>query len=241
MRLFRSSLSDYYDRGMREYPAAIRLGFSLAILILWVFSKLMWRWRVERADLLKPSEATGSVIICNHTSMAEVVVIVAHITMTGRRVRPIMKSEFCSNKLVEWAFSRCGAIPVERGKADMKALRRAAHALQRGEDVLIFPEGTRIRTDDQPVEVHGGFSIIAQMGKAPVVPMAVCGFCDITPNGHRLMRPVRCWLRAGSPVSLREAPQDLRRSQRTQWVEDRAIGTMYELRDQLRAEHPGRR
>ena len=50
-------------------------------------------------------------------------------------------------------------------------------------------EGTRIRTDDQPVEVHGGFALIASMAKADIVPIAVCGFRDITPQGHHLMRP----------------------------------------------------
>lgn len=241
MKLLKSSLTDYYDNGMHEYPGLIRFLFAIVIGILWVFSKVMWRWNVEDKELLKPKGDVGSVIICNHTSMAEVVVIVVHITMSGRRVRPIMKSEFCKNKFVEWAFSRCGAIPIERGKADMKALRRAAHALQRGEDILIFPEGTRIRSDDQPVEVHGGFTIIAQMGKAPVVPMAVCGFCDITPLGHHIMRPVKCWLRVGQALTLDEAPKDLKRSQRSQWVEDHAIERMYALRDALRAEHPGRR
>ena len=71
---------------------------------------------------------------------------------------------------MRWAFSRVGGIPVERGTADMKCLRAAQHALQRGEDVLIFPEGTRIRSREIKPEVHGGFALIAQMGKAPVNP-----------------------------------------------------------------------
>ena len=122
----------------------------------------------------------------------------------------------------------------------MSALRAAQHALQRGEDVLIFPEGTRIRTDDQPVEVHGGFALIAQMGKAPVAPMAVCGFRDITPAGKKLMRPKKCWLRAGDKVSFADAPEGLKRRERTQWVEDEAVRRMYAIRDELRREHPGR-
>lgn len=122
----------------------------------------------------------------------------------------------------------------------MSALRAAQHALQRGEDVLIFPEGTRVRADDQPVEVHGGFALIAQMGKAPVSPMAVCGFRDITPAGKKLMRPKKCWMRAGDSVSLSDAPEGLKRRERTQWVEDESIRRMYELRDALRSEHPGR-
>ncbi|MFR7670558.1 MAG: hypothetical protein ACLU0O_07630 [Collinsella sp.] len=47
----------------------------------------------------------------------------------GRRIRPIFKSEFAKSKIVRWAFSRVGGIPVERGTADMKCLRAAQHAL----------------------------------------------------------------------------------------------------------------
>lgn len=241
MQLFKCKHDDYYDHGMMEYPLPVRIFYYVIIGILYVFSKVMWRWKVEDAEKLIARGKTGSVIICNHTSMAEVVVIVVHIVTTHRRVRPIFKSEFSKNAIVEWFFSRVGAIPVARGTADMKAVRRAQHALQRGEDILIFPEGTRIRTDDQPVTVHGGFALMAQMGKADIAPMAVCGFCDVTPNGKHLMRPVTCWLRAGDPVGFADAPDTLKRKERLKWVEDEAVRRMYAVRDELRREHPGRR
>lgn len=234
---------DYCEHGMREFPLASRALMWFVIWVLFIFSKLMWRWRFDnpRGILPREGQKTGSVVICNHTSMAEVVAIVSHMWISGRRVRPIAKSEFFKNGVVSWAFARAGAIPVDRGSADVKALRRAQHALARGEDVLIFPEGTRVRTDDQPVEVHGGFALMAQMAKAPIAPMAVCGFRDITPAGSHLMRPLTCWMRAGEPVSVDDAPAGLKRRERTQWVEDEAVRRMYALRDALRAEHPGRR
>lgn len=231
----------YYDRGMRENPPAIRALYLVIIGILFAFSKIYWRWRVERADELLPTGDTGSVIISNHTSMGEVVATVCHIVHSGRRVRPIMKSEFNKNPIVKWFFARVGGIPVDRGTSDMKALRRAQHALQRGEDVLIYPEGTRIRTDDQPVEIHGGFALIAQMAKAPVVPLAVCGFRDVTPPGKHIMRPVKTWIRCGERLSLDDAPAELKRRERLQWLEDESVRRMYEVRDALREEHPGRR
>ncbi|WP_302153250.1 lysophospholipid acyltransferase family protein [uncultured Enorma sp.] len=231
----------YYDRGMRENPPAIRALYLVIIGILFAFSKVYWRWRVERAEELLPTGDTGSVIISNHTSMGEVVATVCHIVRTGRRVRPIMKSEFNKNPIVKWFFARVGGIPVDRGTSDMKALRRAQHALQRGEDVLVYPEGTRIRSDDQPVEIHGGFALIAQMAKAPVVPLAVCGFRDVTPPGAHIMRPVKTWIRCGERLSLSDAPAELKRRERLQWLEDESVRRMYEVRDALREEHPGRR
>lgn len=240
MRLFSATADEYYAHATWEYPLPIRAVFRFVALVLLVFSRVMWRARLEGAHALTASGSTGSVIICNHTSMAEVVAIWSSLRCAGRSPRPIAKSEFYQNSLVAWAFSRAGAIPVARGTADLKTVRAAQHALQRGEDILIFPEGTRVRTDDQPVTIHGGFALMASMGKAPVVPMAVCGFRDVTPAGKHLMRPVRCWMRAGEAVSAADAPSGLKRGERLQWVEDEAVRRMYALRDELRAEHPGR-
>ncbi len=241
MKFFASSTEDYYDNGMRDYPVAVRAGYAVILVILYAFCKVMWRCDFDKIELIADRrDDTGTVIISNHTSMAEVVAIVTYLWRRGRLVRPIFKSEFNKTGIVRWFFARVGGIPVDRGTADMKSLRRASHALGRGEDILIFPEGTRIRTDDQPVEVHGGFAIIAQMGKAPVVPMAVCGFRDITPKGKHLMRPVKCWMRVGEALTTDDAPRELKRRERTQWVEDESLRRMYALRDKLRDEHPGR-
>ena len=231
-----------YDLGMRSFPWPSRVLITVVVGILWVFSKLMWRWRMEDAAKLAPAPGatTGTVIICNHTSMAEVVAIYCHLFCAGRRVRPIAKSEFFKNGLISWAFARAGAIPVDRGSADVRALRCAQHALKRGEDVLIFPEGTRVRTDDQKVTVHGGYALMAQMAKAPIAPMAVCGWRDITPKGHHLMRPLTCWMRAGDQLSLSDAPSDLKRKERLAWLEHEGMARVYAIRDELRREHPGR-
>lgn len=241
MRLFKQTPDDYYDAAWTDFPVLIRAVIAVVMAILWVFSKLMWRWRIEDENLLlERPDGKGSVIICNHSSMAEVVAIEAALFFRGRRVRPIFKSEFAKTKIVSWAFSRAGGIPVERGTADMKCLRRAQHALQRGEDVLIFPEGTRIRTRGARPEVHGGFALIAQMGKASVSPLAVCGWTDITPKGKHLMRPRTCWIRAGKSLSLADAPEGLKRKEKLAWFEKESMGRVYAMHDALLAEHPGR-
>ena len=224
MRLFKQTPEDYYNAPYAEFPALIRGTVVVVMAILWAFSKLMWRWKVEDADLLfERQEGRGSVVICNHTSMAELLAVETALFFGGRRIRPIFKSEFAKSKIVRWAFSRVGGIPVERG-----------------EDVLIFPEGTRIRSREIKPEVHGGFALIAQMGKAPVNPLAICGWSDITPAGKKLMRPKKCWIRAGKAVSLSDAPAGLKRTERLAWFESEAMNRVYAMRDELCAEHPGR-
>ena len=177
MRLFKQTPEDYYNAPYAEFPALIRGTVFVVMAILWAFSKLMWRWKVEDADLLfERQEGRGSVVICNHTSMAELLAVETALFFGGRRIRPIFKSEFAKSKIVRWAFSRVGGIPVERGTADMKCLRAAQHALQRGEDVLIFPEGTRIRSREIKPEVHG--TIRCAHGLMPIPVPAVVNLCQ---------------------------------------------------------------
>ena len=150
MRLFKQTPEDYYNAPYDEFPALIRGAVAVVMGILWVFSKLMWRWKVEDSDLLfERQEGRGSVVICNHTSMAEFAGRGDGVVLWRPRIRAIFKSEFAKTKIVRWAFSRVGGIPVERGTADMKCLRAAQHALQRGEDVLIFPEHAHPLARDQ--------------------------------------------------------------------------------------------
>lgn len=133
MKLFHSTYDEYYDAGVGEFPLPIRCVRNVALAIVWAFALCMWRARMEdERYMLERSDGKGTVIICNHTSMAEVVSICTYLRRRGRIFRPIFKSEFGSHRIVEWVFSRAGGIPVERGTADMKSLRRAQHALQRG-------------------------------------------------------------------------------------------------------------
>ena len=183
MRLFKQTPEDYYNAPYAEFPALIRGTVVVVMAILWAFSRLMWRWKVEDADLLfERQEGRGSVVICNHTSMAELLAVETALFFGGRRIRPIFKSEFAKSKIVRWAFSRVGGIPVERGTADMKCLRAAQHALQRGEDVLIFPEGTRSKHGNLHKAAAGG-GLLAAMSGAPVVPACIVGTDRIMQKG----------------------------------------------------------
>ena len=89
--------------------------------------------------------------------------------------------------------------------------------------------------------VHGGFAVIANMGKATISPMAVCGFRDLTPKGSKITKPLKCWMKAGEKLSFDDAPNDLKRKEKSTWIENEAVKRMYALRDELQAEHPGRK
>ena len=230
MRAFAgNTFDDYYDHALADHPLPGRLLIGAVVRILWLVTKLLWPWRIERAELLL-NDARGRVVIMNHESMLDPVAVVVTMWLAHVPVRIVYKSEFDKILPATWLFSRAGGFPVARGTADMKVVRRAKAMLSRGECVLIYPEGTRVR-DDADQQAHGGYAIMAQLAHAPVQPVAIIGARRL-----RFRRPV--YMRVGEPVEWSELPPGSRKEQLAE-MERVGMGRVYELRDELRAEHPG--
>lgn len=241
MRPFHNTWNDYYDHGMAEFPLPSRMAYSAACAIVYGFTRLYWPWRFEDLEPLMEdlkARPEGTVVVMNHVSMVEPVICVVMFWRHGLRIRPVFKKEFNKNDLTRWVFTRVGGIPVDRGTADLKAVRRSKRAIQRGESVLIYPEGTRVRNDDATAEIHGGFALIARMAKTDVTPMAVVGARDVTPEGKRLPRPHRVFFKVGRPLKFGSLGVKGRREQ-LDAMERRAMDRVWELRAELRREHPG--
>jgi len=243
MRAFAgNSFDDYYDHAMRDYPWTAKALLGFLVGVVGAATKVLWPWRIEGAERLWDASAEGGkgrVIVMNHVSMLDPVVVYVSEWVHGRRVRCVYKSEFDKVKVATWLFARAGAVPVRRGTADIKVVRRAQRALERGEDVLIFPEGTRVKADDEEVELHGGFALMAQLAKARVLPVAIVGARDITTRTRKVPHFHRVFLKAGAPIGFDEIGAKGRKRQAAE-MERVAMERVYALRAELRAEHPGK-
>lgn len=115
----------------------------------------------------------GPVIIAaNHRSFLDPFVISA---MVWRPLYFVAKKElFERNRLQTWVLNSLGAFPVDRGNSDADAMGSARHILERGDAVVIFPEGTRIRPGGLGRPRRGVGRLALETG-APVVPVAVIG------------------------------------------------------------------
>lgn len=233
-----NTYDDYIDRSMDDHPLPARIFMAVVVCVVGGFTKVFWPWEWENADEL--FDEGGRMIIMNHVSMLDPICVVVSGYVRGITVRPIYKSEFNKIPIAPWFASRVGGIPVERGTADMKAVKRAKAALMRGEDVIIFPEGTRIKSDDEPVDIHGGFSLMAQLAKAPVQPTAIVGARDICPRGQRFPKLFqRVFLKASEPITFESLGVRGKRQQVAE-MERVSMEKVYQLRDALRAAHPGK-
>ena len=84
-------------------------------------------------------------------------------------VRFMAKKELFENKLMARIMNGFGAISVDRSRADVTSIKRAVAALEAGEPVGIFPEGTRSDGNEMG-QIHAGAVWIALKSGAPIVP-----------------------------------------------------------------------
>ena len=105
---------------------------------------------------------------------------------------------------------------IDRGNREraVASLTRAAERVRAGENVIIFPEGTRSDSSLLGEFKSGGFHLAIQSG-VPVIPVSVSGSHRITPKRSLRIEPGRIHVHYGKPIPTRrmgiEARDELKR------------------------------
>jgi 1-acyl-sn-glycerol-3-phosphate acyltransferase len=121
----------------------------------------------------------------------------------------LYKAEIDRIPVLARAFRMGGFIPIDRRnkEAALRAIETGAASLRAGNSFLIFPEGTRSRTDELLSFKKGGF-IMAIKAQAPIVPVAIQGGRAAMRRGSRVIWPVTVNIQVGEPIET--AGLDLR-------------------------------
>jgi 1-acyl-sn-glycerol-3-phosphate acyltransferase len=118
----------------------------------------------------------GGLFCANHTGYADPLCLMFALGSRDQ-VRPMAKAELLRIPVLGWLLKKVGVFGVERGKADVTAVKTAMRYLKSGENVLMFPEGTRIKDG---VDKHGnqgeakaGAVMLSSRTGAPLVPVYI--------------------------------------------------------------------
>lgn len=114
----------------------------------------------------------GPAVICpNHSTAGDPFYVVFAF---GYRwpMRAMAKVEIMRVPFIGWILSKAGVFGVDRGTTDVKAVRTAMKFLKEGDKLLMFPEGTRVRGNED-VEAKVGAALFATRTGVPLLPVYI--------------------------------------------------------------------
>jgi len=144
--------------------------YSFAKVVVKSVFSLLYRRKVYGHDNI-PKEG-GLIIAVNHRSNWDVIfaglAIKRHLHFLAKK--ELFEKNIGLTKLV----TSLNAFPLNRGTADLKAMKWTISILKQGKVLLLFPEGTRV-SEGESVDAKAGIAMFAIKAKVPIVPAAITG------------------------------------------------------------------
>jgi len=159
--------------------AAIAL-FIFKLVPEFVMRLLVWLlihtvYRVKKIDLEKIPDNSAAVLVCNHVSFVDALILIGSIR---RPIRFVMYYKIFQLPVLSFIFKTANAIPIAGAKEKPKLMQQAFdeihQALQNDELVCIFPEG-KITDSGEMNAFKPGVLKILERDPVPTVPLALRG------------------------------------------------------------------
>jgi 1-acyl-sn-glycerol-3-phosphate acyltransferase len=156
-----------------------------------------WKFGVHGTPV-RPAPRT--VVVSNHESNADPFLI----SLLPWEMKWLSKASVFKVPVVGWSMWMAGDIPVHRGEkgSAQAAMAACARWLDKGMPVIIFPEGTRSKTEELLPFKDGAFRLAIETG-ADVLPIAVSGTRQALPKHSWRFATSRALVTVGTPISTR--------------------------------------
>jgi 1-acyl-sn-glycerol-3-phosphate acyltransferase len=220
-----------------------RLGFWYRLVVNGARPLLRVSTTREWTELDRIPQAGGVIVAANHISYVDPFTLGLFVLEAGRIPKYLAKSSLFENPLTKRIFIGANQIPVYRGTADAaKALSAAAEAVDNGECLLIYPEGSATRDPDcWPMKARTGVARLALMTGAPVVPVAQWGPQKLWRYKAKFPHPFprkKVQILAGPPVDLSKYAGQPPTAEVLREVTDVVMAAITELLIELRGGQP---
>lgn len=172
------------------YPGVIWSRIALAIFLCPV--------RIENKEFAKDLEK--AIIMPNHQSALDIFLVYGYL---GIPFRFMLKESLQKIPLIGEFCKIAGFVFVNESNIDSvkKSMADSKKILERGDSLLIFPEGHRTKTGELMPLKRGGFRLAYSL-RAQILPIALSYSFEALPHGHRIPRPHRLKMKILPPLDL---------------------------------------
>lgn len=191
------------------------IAFALAIK---PFMALFIGLRVRGREHLATSEPF--VLIANHSSHLDTISLLSLFPLNRlRRIRPVAAADYFERNRFVSVFTKTlfNILPIARKNitTENNPLRRMREAIEAGDSLIIFPEGTR-GSGEQIGEFRSGVAhLIEKMPDVPVIPAYLVNMGRSLPKGEFIPVPFFCEIRIGPPRLYSGSRQDITKALET--------------------------
>lgn len=158
-----------------------------------------------------PPKAEQRIYFANHQSHADLVLIWAALPQELRSItRPIAAKDYWTgSRFKRWITTEVfNAVYVERErKGEEDPLQPLINALESGDSLILFPEGTRGFAEDPQPFKSGIYNLARRFPDVVLVPAWIHNVQRVMPKGEVVPVPVLCSVTFGEPIRL-EADED---------------------------------
>ncbi len=205
-----------------------RATYSLSrYLCIGAFKTLNYRWMVYGKENLPEGRA---ILSPNHVSYLDPIFLGVGLGKLNYVARDLNPDRKPLNELFQQWLGLIGVITINKEKPSKRDLKRVLNKLEKGNKVVIFPEGTR-SLDGRLGEFNGGVALISELSGSPVIPVKIEGTYRLWPRNGKIKYSGTVKINICSPLHLNKAIQDKcsRRDDLTKRIRDELEKGIYPL------------